>query len=174
MPKGYDIESVRRAWVGRESERRPGRYPVEHEPIRRYCHMVDDTNPLYLDPEHAKAQGYRDSLCPAMLVRNFALPGPWPPTEAGEMTLRPPTPGDRAINMGNEVEYLKPVCVGDRLWSRSRIADVFMKAIRLDPEAVWTVTELVISNQDGDDVLVERSTLLNHRTPEQVAASKEA
>ena len=49
----YDIEAVRAEWIGRKTPLYHGRYPVEYDPIRRYCHMVEDDNPLFLDPEYA-------------------------------------------------------------------------------------------------------------------------
>ncbi len=171
MPEGYDIEKVRKEWIGKETPVMAGLYPVEYDPIRRYCHMVGDLNPLHLDPAFAKAQGYRDVVCPAAAVRNFALPMPWPPG-AQEQSIRPPTPGDRSINLGNEMIYLKPVCVGDRLSAKQRVVDVYIKGIRLDPEAVWTVTELVIMNEKGEEVFIERNYGLAHRSPEEVAASE--
>ena len=50
----YDIEAVRGEWIGRQTDVVPGRYPVEYDSIRRHCHMVEDTNPLFLDPEYGK------------------------------------------------------------------------------------------------------------------------
>jgi acyl dehydratase len=174
MPEGYDIEAVRKEYVGKESAVVQGRYPVEYDPIRRYCHMVGDLNPLYLDPEFAKSQGYRDVVCPAPIVRNFALAMPWPPAPpaAAEQNIRVPAPGNRAINMGNEMIYLKPICVGDRLSAKQRVVDVYQKGIRLDPEAVWTVSETVIMNESGEEVFLERNYGLTHRSPEEVAASQ--
>ena len=46
--------------AGTRTETVPGRYPVEYDPIRRYCHMIDDLNPLYLDKEYAQKAGFGD------------------------------------------------------------------------------------------------------------------
>jgi hypothetical protein len=54
-----------------------------------------------------------------------------------------------------------------------RIADVYQKGITLDPEAVWIVAEVIITNQRDETVCVIRNTLLTHRTPEEVASSQE-
>lgn len=164
----YDIDKIRKEWIGKETALVVGRYPVEYDPIRRYCHMVGDLNPLHLDPEFAKAQGYKDVVCPAAIVRNFALPMPWPPGD-GEQSVRPPTLGDRSINLTNEMVYLKPIVIGDRLSAKQRLADVYIKGIRLDPKAVWTVTELVIL-RNGEEVFIERNIGLSHRGPDEVAA----
>ena len=42
------VEARRR--IGTETPIRWARYPVEHEPIRRWCHMVACDAPLFLDP----------------------------------------------------------------------------------------------------------------------------
>jgi len=171
MAATYDIEQIRQEWIGKETDLMAGMFPVEYDPIRRYCHMVGDLNPLHLDPEYARSLGYRDVVCPAGILRNFALPMPWPPG-AQEQSIRPPALGDRAINLTNEMIYLKPVCVGDRLAAKQRLVDVYMKPIRLDPKAVWTVTELVIL-RDGEEVFLERNIGLSHRGPDEVAADQD-
>ena len=149
----------------------PGRYPVEYDSIRRYCHMNDDTNPLFLDPEYARKTKYGAVISPPLLIGNFAGPGIWPPAEEGQQLPTVPTAGDRGINLTTEYEFLKPVKVGDHLSVKSRIADVYIKPIRLDPKAFWTVTERIITNQDGEVVVIARNTGLRHRTPEQIKAA---
>lgn len=163
-----------RKLIGRETKPVPGRYPVEYDPIRRYCHMNDDTNPLFLDPEYAKKTGYGEVIVPPLMVANFAGQGIWPP--ATEIPTLPPvlTPGDRNINLTTEYEFFKPVKVGDRLSIKSRIADIYIKAIRLDPKAFWTETERIITNQNGEVVAMSRNIGLRHRTPEQVKAAGDA
>ena len=42
----YDVKTVKREWEGHETALAWRRYPVEHEPIRRHCHIIDDANPL--------------------------------------------------------------------------------------------------------------------------------
>lgn len=168
----YDIEEVRRKYIGFATAKAQGRYPVEHDPIRRHCHMVEDANPLFLDPKYAAASEHGAVLCPpsGWLALYFASLGPWP---AAFEPLFPivPTPGKRIVNMSQEVEWSARIKVGDRLSVVRRIADVYQKPIAIDPEAVWIVAEVVITNQDDDLVCVIRNTMLTHRTPEEVAAA---
>ncbi len=154
--------------IGAETETVSGLYPVEYDPIRRYCHMTDDTNPLYVDPDYAKDTRYGEVVSPPFLIGYFAVNGPWPPSESTEPSLPPiPTPGDRAINLTTEWEFYRPVKVGDRLSYKRRIADVYIKSIRLDPKAFWTRTEMLIYNQEGELVAMSSNLGLRHRTPEQ-------
>jgi len=163
-----EILEEARKLIGTETKPAPGRYPVEYDPIRRYCHMCDDTNPLFLDPEYAKETRYGAVISPPLFIGNFAGPGIWPPAEEGQQLPHIPSPGNRAINLTTEYEFLKPVKVGDRLSVKSRIADVYIKPIRLDPKAFWIVTERIITNQNGEVVVIARNTGLRHRTPEEI------
>jgi len=164
----YDIEEVRRKYIGFETAVAKGRYPVEHDTIRRHCHMVDDNNPLFLDPEYAKKTSHGAVLCPpsGWLALYFASLGPWPAVFEPLFPIVP-TPGKRIVNMSQEVEWPARIKAGDHLSVRGRVADVYQKAISLDAEAVGIVAEAIISNQRGETVCVIRNTMLTHRTPEE-------
>ncbi len=166
----YDLEAVRSEWIGRTGPKLRGRYPVEYDAIRRHCHMVEDDNPLFLDPDYAATSPWGGVIAPPVMVDYFAGDGAWPPTEAPSINRDVPTRGDRMINLNTTWEYLLPARVGDWLSRQVKIVDVYEKGIRLDPRAVWIVTETSITNQNGKVVAVGRNTLLTHRTPEEVAA----
>ncbi len=160
-------------FIGKETKLVQGRYPVEYDPIRRYCHMMNDDNPLYLDPAYAKKAGYRDVVCPPLLVSYFAGQGIWPPAaEAGpggpaaipRLGIAHAAKSPRSdINMATETEFLKPVIVGDRLSSYRRVGEPYMKAIKRDTEALWFVSETVITNQKGEDVAIGKTIMVGWR-----------
>jgi acyl dehydratase len=162
----YDIGAVRSDWIGRSLGRSIGRYPVEYDPIRRYCHMAGDTNPLYLDPVIGGASPYGGTPAPHGLLHYFASTGAWPRLdyeEAGPTPKAVPKLGDRGINMNVRWDYFAPALVGHSLEMEWTVADVFVKSTRLDPKSVWMVTVGEISNTDG--LLVARctNTVLYHR-----------
>ena len=166
----YDIEAVRADWIGRATDVSRGRYPVEYDAIRRHCHMVEDRNPLFLNPDYAESTAHGAVIAPPVMTRYFASAGIWPPLDEDPPLQRlVPTRGERMINLNTEWEYLAPAKVGDRLSTQTEIIDVYEKTIRLDPRSVWIETETRITNQHGDLIAVGRNTLCTHRTPEQVA-----
>ena len=169
----YDLDTIRKKYIGMEFAASTGRYPVEYDPIRRHCHMVEDSNPLFLDPEYARNSHYGSVICPpsGWLAMYFASLGPWP---AAFESLVPmvPTPGNRIVNMSQDVEWFHPIKIGDRLSVHRRVVDIYKKSISIDPEAIWIVSESTISNQKNEITCTVRNTLLTHRTPEEVAQSK--
>lgn len=167
-----EILEEARKLIGTETPVRKGRYPVEYDPIRRFCHMTGDRNPLFLDPEYAKKTRFGSVICPPGLVHLFAGVG-WPTETINEFLALIPAPGDRPVNLTHEAEWFKPVRVGDQLYEKMHLVDVYMKPIKLDPKAFWFVFETIITNQDGDVVCIERTTRLRHRTPEQIAEAGE-
>ena len=165
-----------RKLIGWETEPVPSRYPVEYDPIRRYCHMVGDDNPLFMDPEHAANARYGSVIAPPFFIRQTSGPGPWPPRsqEIPTASGRVLSPRDRNIVLNTEFELLKPVKVGDRISQTQRLVDVYIKPIRLDPKTFWLVNETIFRNQDDEVVATMRNTMVRHRTPEQVKAAGDA
>jgi acyl dehydratase len=162
-----------KAVLGQESPPREALYPVEHEPIARFCAMSDDDNPLYLDPEYGKRTKYGATIAPPLslafgLLRRGAGGSQGREAGTGRPALR--TLGNRAINLGTEWEFFKPVRVGDHIFISSRIAEFSIKPIRLDPLAMWTRSETIYRNQHGEIVAIQSNLGLRHRTPEEVAA----
>jgi len=158
----YDIKAVRLEWEGYETPLCWGRYPVEHEPIRRHCHMVGDANPLFID----------EGRCPPVMVDVFASSGAWPPGDHDILGLleKIPTPGDRLINLNQEFEWFLPVRVGDRLGSRHKVVAIRLRGTKLDPRSVWIRTETTIVNQREEVVAIRWNQILVHRTPDEIAA----
>ena len=176
----YDLEKVKKQCIGKESPTVKARYPVEYEPIRRYCQMVDNANPLFLDPEYDKKTKYEGVICPPamlpILASAGAMPNPWPPVDESQKPMailkEVPAMGSAGINMSQELEFIKPVKVGDWLSSKEKVVDIYKKSIRLDPEAVWVLTETTIMNQNKEVVCVVRNLILSHRTSEELQDQK--
>ncbi len=161
-----------RKLIGSETNPVKAKYPVEYEAIRRWCHMADNANLLFLDPAYAKKTKYGEVICPPGAVQLVAR-RTWPPqqeTDEEERLPEIPAPEgmDIPFNMGNEWEFLKPIKVGERLSYKRRIADVYMKSMRYDPHTFWTTTEQIFINEAGEQVAIFRSFGLRYRSAEQL------
>jgi acyl dehydratase len=152
----YDVAAVKARWEGHETPLAWGRYPVERDPIRRHCHMVDDLNPRFLERGE----------CPPVMVDYFAGAGAWPAGHEDILALvrEIPTPGDRLVNLGHEFEWFHVVCAGERLGMRHKVLSVDVRPTRLDPLSVWVRTETTIL-RDGGDVVARRLNQLMVHSP---------
>lgn len=179
----YDIEAVRRDWIGRTSAKKRAKYPVEHEPIRRHCLMVGNENPLFIEPGYVPRTpspptalwifSWVGRLGPQgpRLGKTAKAPADGKKSEEGAFALGMPMIGSQFTNMGRELEFFLPVYVGDHLSSATRTADIFIKPTRLDPESLWIVNEDIITNQKDEVVCIIRNTLMNFRTPDELKAA---
>lgn len=164
-----------RKFIGWESAPRTAIYPVEYQPIRHFCRMSRDDNPLYTDPEYAKRTRFGSVICPPGFSINYGG-GKWPPptdvlqylSSAGRLFE---TVGTHPVNMQSGIEFYKPVRVGDIITTKTRQEDVSIKGIRVDPMATWSATATISWNQNGEIVEIGRGLFMTHRTPEEVAAA---
>jgi acyl dehydratase len=119
-----------RSWVGRATELMPLPEEITASDVRRYIEATGDNNPIWRDDEAARAAGYRRRAVPPMLVIEII----WrlKQSELGRITDRVPLPAEYTDtrNVDNEIEWLEPVHVGDRLSIRHRILDIVAKASR--------------------------------------------
>ena len=56
----------------------PVTYAVGREKVREYARAVGETDPLYLDPDAARAAGHRDVVAPPMFAVVYSAPAVWP------------------------------------------------------------------------------------------------
>lgn len=164
MATPEEILEKARKLIGTETKPMKAKYPVEYEPIRRWCHMAGIANLIFLDPEYAKKTKYGEVICPPGAVQLVAR-RTWPPEAEEERLPDIPAPEGMNVpfNMGNEWELLKPIKVGEKLSYKRRLAEVYMKSIRFDPHAFWSTTEQVFMNEAGEEVAIFRSFGLRYR-----------
>ena len=119
-----------RSWIGRATELTPLPEEISASDVRRYIEATGDDNPIWRDDEAARAAGYRRRAVPPMLVVETI----WRlrHSELGRITDRVPLPAGYTDtrNVDNEIEWLEPVHVGDRLSVRHRILDIVARAGR--------------------------------------------
>ncbi|GAB2843590.1 hypothetical protein GCM10022221_48540 [Actinocorallia aurea] len=64
------------AYLGVEAEPpRVARYPVNEAMIRNWVEALDDRNPIYVDPDAARAAGRQGVVCPPAMVSTWVMNG---------------------------------------------------------------------------------------------------
>jgi acyl dehydratase len=121
------LTSEVRSWIGRATDLMALPDEIAASDVRRYVEATGDRNALWLDDDRARSAGYRARLVPPMLLVELV----WrlKNSEASRMTDRVPLPASYVDtrNVENEIEWLEPVYIGDRISIRHRIRDIICR-----------------------------------------------
>jgi acyl dehydratase len=105
--------------LGRKFE--PHTYAVEREAITAYARAVGETNPLYLDPDAARAAGHRDLVAPPMFAVVYCA------SAIGEALADPAVGIDFAmlVHGAQELEWGPLVLAGDEITTQVAVAEIY-------------------------------------------------
>ena len=98
---------------------------VNRPMIHHLCDVMEDTNPLYLDPEVARAAGHSDVIAPASALQVWNMINPSDPEiesdvdAAYELLAEAGYPKVVAVNC--DQEYDRPLVPGDLLTAHERV-----------------------------------------------------
>jgi acyl dehydratase len=86
-------------------------YEVGREKIREFAEAVGDSNPVYTDPDAAKAFGHADAIAPPTFPFVITFKA------SGQVVLDPELGLDysRVVHGDQKFSYTRPVRAGDRL-----------------------------------------------------------
>ena len=128
---------------------------VEKGKIREFANAIGDKSPVFYDEKAAKGEGFEGLALPPTFPTVFAMFG-------GTMMK---IIADLKINMakmlhgGQEYEYIKPIKPGDTVTGKTKIANIFEKSGK-GGTMDFIVLETTYTNQNGEKVLVDTSTLI--------------
>jgi acyl dehydratase len=112
--------------------------------------MIGVTNPIYVDPQAACAQGYRDIIAlPTFLTAQGAQPLTPPEMESTGL----------GINAGYECRFYGVIYPGDMLTYSTCLSDLYEKTGRSGTMR-FVVRETTVTNQHGDLVAVLRNPFI--------------
>ena len=165
MSAGEIMTDALRDWIGRETTVRPLEL-VSAADIRRYVDATEDANPLWLDDEFAKSKGYRGRLLPPTLVG-------WEPFsrwtganstdyQGDDLLKQLPFPANYTDmrNAGGEIEWLRPVELGEALSAQSHIVDIVARQGKAGL-GIYVTREQRILDSNKEIVLLRRQTTVH-------------
>jgi acyl dehydratase len=132
-------------------------FEVERGRVLQFADAIGERDPLYRDPEAAKAAGFPEQLTPPTFPTVMQI------MTSGQVVVDQELGLDysRVVHGEQEYEWRRPIVVGDVLKATPRIADIYARG----PNE-FLVIEAVITDADGEVVCVARSTLLSRGTAE--------
>lgn len=157
---GQDLSNGRTVW---------GADRVEAGTVRRFLEPLELGSPIHYDSDAARSHGFVDIVAPATSLLAFTVPAMWKPGDAtlfasadadAQPTRSPidnPDPGPAPPTTGFfateiSMEYLRPVCVGERLGTRGRrLVSCVPKETSVGRGAFTTLEREVVSDR-GDVV----------------------
>lgn len=162
-----------RGFIGASSERVLAWDPVERGAVRRYAQAIMDPDPVYADD--AAARRYGGAVAPPVYpVYMFRAPF-GAPDILTERALDPdfdglvtsvssglpelPLHGMALLNGGAELEFRRYARHGERIYQRSRYADIYEKETRKGP-MIFVVIETDYETEAGELILRNRKTLI--------------
>jgi acyl dehydratase len=145
------------SFVGRTYPPTPA-YEVGREKIREFADAIGDPNPVYRDPEAAKALGHPDVVAPPtfpivismpaadQVVYDQALGLDWSRVVHGDQRFnheRPMRPGDRVVAVVT-VESIKSFAGNDMITLVTAMSTV-------EGELITTARALLVARAEGED-----------------------
>jgi acyl dehydratase len=130
-------------------------FAVDRDRVNRFADAIGDADPIYRDPEAAKAAGFSEQVAPPTFVTVMQIMTSGQVVGDQELGLD----YTRVVHGEQEYEWRRPVVVGDVLTATPRIADIYARG----PNE-FLVIEAQIRDGSGDTVVVARSTLLSRGT----------
>jgi acyl dehydratase len=118
-------------------------YAVGREKIKEYANAVGETNPVYLDPEAARAAGYADVVAPPMFAVVYSAPAMGPAILDPDVGINLAT----MVHGGQEFVWGAPVVAGDEITTATTVKDISERS-----GMGFYVFETVSTNQKGETV----------------------
>jgi acyl dehydratase len=135
----------------------PVEFSIDRDKVIAFAQAIGEDDPIYLDAEAAKAAGYPEQVAPP----TFAIV---PQMGASGYAVTDPEMGidfTRIVHGEQEFEYRRPLFVGDKLTAIPRVGDIYSRN-----ENEFLVIEAECKDENGETVLISRSTLLSRGTAE--------
>ncbi len=169
-----ELSDELKGWIGRESEpvRAPG--PVEWSDVRRYMNATGDHHPMWGNADPDRNPSRTGAVAPPAMVLDVLRPpvGEDDTAEGGERAFPSlggfaaliTVPDERSrLNAGTEIEWVRPLCIGDWVTVRFKILDIRCTDTQSGP-AVFITEERRYSDQAGGLIAVVRQTTVRTMT----------
>lgn len=164
MSRLQEVADTLQSMVGESQRHDHG--VVDRRLIQRYAVAIDDRNPLYVDPEAARAAGHADVIAPPNMLAAVVDwgRGAWQDDLNADGTghggwLSDATRGIRVMGGGEEMVLHHPLVAGMQLSETQVLSDVVLKQGR-SGSLMLIISDVQFSAGDGLLLSTSRRTVL--------------
>jgi acyl dehydratase len=131
-------------------------FTVERDRVNQFADAIGEQDPIYRDPEAAKAAGFAEQVAPPTFITVIQL------MTSGQVVLDQELGLDysRVVHGEQEYRYERPLVVGDRIVATPHLASIETKK----SNEFLTITSEVHDAESGELLLTTRSTLISRGT----------
>jgi acyl dehydratase len=147
---------IDRSHIGRELA--PSVLDVEKGRLLFFAQAIGETDPVYTDEAAARAAGYPALPAPPTFIFAAELDSRTVVSMLDAMGV----PLARILHGKQAFRYFAPVCAGDTVTVRSRVADIYA---RRSGALEFIVKESTATNQHGTEVATMRSVIVVRNPP---------
>jgi acyl dehydratase len=134
----------------------PDYYLVEREKVREYANAVQNTDAAFFSDQSAAELGYKGLVSPLTFISVLGYIAQRAFFDAHDIGIN----DKQIVHVDQVLKFFKPVTAGDKLF-----CDVYVHEVRQAHGTDIIVNKVVITNQDGD-IVQENYTTLAGRSDE--------
>jgi 3-hydroxybutyryl-CoA dehydratase len=108
---------------------------ITNEDVHKYASLIDDTNPVHLDPEYANSTMFGKQIAHGMHSASFFT-----------TLIANYLPGLKGIYVSQEIKFLRPVYIGDTVTAQAEV-------IGKNDEKRRLTLRTTLHNQNGEQVI---------------------
>ena len=131
-------------------------FTVERDRVNQFADAIGEQDPIYRDPEAAKAAGHPEQVAPPTFITVIQI------MTSGQVVLDQELGLDysRVVHGEQSYRYGRPLYVGDAIRATPRLADIRTRK----SNEFLTIESEVHDAKSGDLVLTARSSLISRGT----------
>jgi len=115
---------------------------ITEELVKKYADLIGDRNPIHLDEEYAKTTVFKKRIAHGMLVSSFI-----------SNIIANDFPGKGSIYLSQDLKFLKPCYLGDKLRYDIKQVDKSNSKFYLNTQIYNQVEELIL---DGSAIVLKK------------------
>lgn len=163
-------DEILKSCVGLDSERIDGVDAVCEQMIRHWTEVMEDSNPLYSDPQYAENTKYEGVIAPPMQVQVYTMNPLWPKSERNpnsmESLLKTMAEEGYSTIVATEQnqEYFTPMKPGDRISQVVSVKEVSPEKQTARGPGYFVTFAYKFTNQNDEVVCRQTFTILVYKS----------